>query len=47
MRKNTILFQEPSVIISRHIEGAARPRSHRLNDFLRINRPEINPSRSY
>ena len=47
MREKTILFQKPSVIISRHIEGAARPRSRRLNNFLRINRPEINPSRSY
>ena len=41
MRENAVLFQELSVIISRHIEGAARPRPHRLNDFLRINRPEI------
>jgi len=46
MRKNTVLFQRYNAITSRHIEGTALPRSRGLNDFLRINRPEIIPARS-
>jgi len=42
MREKHVRFQGPSAIISCHIKGAALPRSRGLNDFLRINRPEIN-----
>jgi len=46
MQEKPVRFQEPSAIISCHIKGAALPRSSGLNDFLRINRPEIIPARS-
>ena len=46
MRKTTVLFQRHNAITSLHIEGAALRRSRGLNDFLRINRPEVIPARS-